>query len=105
MICSSSVRQSRFSLSAFSSASLLASRMTKAMAVPSGDHSSADTPPFSSVTCSASPPDTSMRQMLALPLRDETKAIVRPSGDQRGSLDDLSPRVIWRLADPSAEAR
>ena len=46
-----------------------------------------------------------MRQMLALPLRDETNAIVLPSGDQRGSLDDLSPRVSCRLADPSAAAR
>ena len=68
--------------------------MTKAKDVPSGDQSNAVTPPFSSVICSASPPETLMRQMLALPLRDETKATNLPSGDQRGSLDDLSPRVI-----------
>ena len=45
-----------------------------------------------------------MRQTLALPLRAEMNAIVRPSGDQRGSLDDFSPRVSWRLPEPSAAA-
>src|SRR5690349_20333350 len=45
-----------------------------------------------------------MRQMLALPLRDDRKAIALPSGDHRGSLDDFSPRVSCRLPEPSAAA-
>ncbi len=69
------VRQSRFSLSAFSSSSVLAVAHEEARStLPSGDQSNAPTPPFSSVIISASPPAGLIRQTLALPLREREEA-------------------------------
>ena len=108
----STTRASLFSLSAFSSSSVFGSVIRKAIALPSGDQSIARTPPFSSVSASASPPSTRMRQTLgfgSLPSlsfgpRPERKAIHFPSGDQAGSVDDLSPEVSANVLDPSARA-
>src|SRR5688500_18135729 len=78
--------------------------MMNATDVPCGDHSKVVTPPFSFVTSSASPPATLMRQTFALPLLDVMNPIHLPSGDHRGSVADLSPRVSCRLSVPSAFA-
>src|SRR4029079_7158990 len=88
--------------------------ISNAMRDPSGDQLGSLTPPFSSVSSSASPPSTRMRQRLglgslpslpslALP-RAETNAIHLPSGDQVGAVDDLSPPVSCRESDPSLRA-
>jgi hypothetical protein len=103
---SSTTRTSRFSLSAFSSSSVRGSGITKAMLRPSGAQRRAVMPPFSSVSCSASPPSTRMRQMFAFGLspgpRAEMNAIHFPSGDQAGAVADLSPAVSGRAPLPSA---
>lgn len=51
------------------------------------------------VTWTASPPFGSIRQTCGLPEREEMKAIVRPSGDQRGFMSAAGLEVS-RLGSP-----
>ena len=86
--------------------------MRNAIDFPSGDHSIAETLPFSSVIASASPPSTRIRQTfvrgslpsLSLGPRAERNAIHFPSGDQAGLVEDLSPEVSAKAEVPSAFA-
>jgi hypothetical protein len=110
---SSTTRASRFSFSACSSSSVFGSVSRKAMREPSGDQRGSATPPFSSVSASASPPSARIRQRLgrgslpslpALP-RADTKATHLPSGDQAGAVADFSPAVSSSEPDPSLRPR
>ncbi len=59
--------------------------MVKAIVFPSGENSKSLMPPRSFVSLSASPPFALMIQIAFRPLsRSEMKAILEPSGDQRG---------------------
>ena len=66
--------------------------------VPSGSHTGSDTPSARLETRRASPPAPPMlRSQSCAPLsRVETKASVRPSGDQRGWRSEPGPAVSWR---------
>src|SRR5439155_25322987 len=67
----------------------------------SGSHSGSDTASGRLVTRRASPPATGSTHSCAPFSRVETKASVRPSGDQRGCRSEPGPTVSWR-ADPLA---
>src|SRR5690349_19288219 len=63
---------------------------------PSGSHTGSDTPSGRPVSRRASPPATGRSHSCGPLSRVETKARVRPSGDQRGWRSDPGPAVSWR---------
>jgi hypothetical protein len=64
------------------------------MCLPSGAQVKFDTAVSDFVSCTASPPSALMaKTWLRSPTRGLVNAIQRPSGDQRGLVEDLSPRV------------
>ncbi len=63
---------------------------------PSANQTGSDTPSATLVTRRASPPASGSSHSCAPLSRVETKARVRPSGDQRGWRSDPGPAVSWR---------
>ena len=84
----------RFAQSGYTSAE-------NAIREPSGDHCTLSTSTGRSVAWRASPPDGSIVQICDEPLRSDTKAIVLPSGDQRGDVSDAWALVSRRGSPPS----
>src|SRR5438309_9786802 len=74
--------------------------------VPSGSHTGSDTPSARLDTRRASPPAPLMPSSHSCgPFsRVETKASVRPSGDQRGWRSEPGPAVSWRDVPPATSA-
>src|SRR5262245_49853499 len=113
------VQASSFSFSFFFRSSLLGSFERYPSSFPPRDQSSADTPPRASERIHASPPSGRIIQIwrfassAALAFvssvltpgrgRSERKAIVRPSGDQRGNSSATGELVSRRGSPPSAE--
>jgi hypothetical protein len=60
---------------------------------PSCDQRNELTPALQAVSCPASPPANAIVQTLLTPERALRNAILFPSGDQRGLLDDRVPCV------------
>ena len=74
----------------------------KAMCSPLGDRTRFPTSSGRSVTCTASPPSTEIRQTCDDPEREERNRMDRPSGVQHGSWSLAGCEVSRRVSVPSA---
>src|SRR5258708_3553146 len=70
---------------------------TNTMRLPSGDQAYSETPPFTSLTLTASPPARSISQSCAsfAPWRDDTNEMYLLSGLQRGCDSLSADEVSW----------